>query len=172
METLTKDELFTFTQPEAIRGWISVDDGVMGGVSRSEILLSDQGHAIFQGEVSLVNNGGFCSVRSPRLSRSLAGIAGFQLRIRGDGRQYAFYCGVPGWRPDSYRCRFECPAHTWTELTFPLDRFEPVRFGQVIAAGPLDPARIRTISFLIAEKQAGEFRLEIEWVRLIRVHSN
>ncbi|MFN9176005.1 MAG: CIA30 family protein, partial [Synechocystis sp.] len=71
--------------------WYSVDDGVMGGVSASQWrLLGDR--ALFTGNVSTANNGGFASVRSPNFEPplDLAGAEGIQLRIQGDGKRYKF----------------------------------------------------------------------------------
>ena len=46
--------------------WMVVNDGVMGGVSRSTIRRGDDvGTAVFEGTLSLENNGGFASVRTP-----------------------------------------------------------------------------------------------------------
>lgn len=54
--------LFDFAQ-ESAEEWIVVNDGVMGGVSRSAFVDSESGYASFQGVMSLDNNGGFASVR-------------------------------------------------------------------------------------------------------------
>ena len=43
--------------------WTIVNDGVMGGLSSSEIIETEEKTLIFSGLVSLENNGGFASVR-------------------------------------------------------------------------------------------------------------
>ena len=51
------------------------------------------GIAVFRGEVSLENNGGFASVRSAPVRENLTdltGLTAFVLRVRGDGRRYKF----------------------------------------------------------------------------------
>ena len=49
----------------AARGdWNAVNDDVMGGRSSSSMRLTSDGSAVFEGEVSLDNNGGFASVRT------------------------------------------------------------------------------------------------------------
>jgi hypothetical protein len=53
--------------------WATVDDRVMGGISRSELRSAPTGHAVFEGEVSLERNGGFASVRSSPGERGLPG---------------------------------------------------------------------------------------------------
>jgi NADH dehydrogenase [ubiquinone] 1 alpha subcomplex assembly factor 1 len=57
-------ELFDFSDPRAADAWRGIDDRVMGGVSRSRLRYDRAGHAVFEGEVSLAQNGGFASVRS------------------------------------------------------------------------------------------------------------
>jgi NADH dehydrogenase [ubiquinone] 1 alpha subcomplex assembly factor 1 len=44
--------------------WRIVNDGVMGGLSSSKAIVEDD-KIIFSGNVSLENNGGFASLRSP-----------------------------------------------------------------------------------------------------------
>lgn len=44
--------------------WRIVNDGVMGGLSSSRVSVNDD-KIIFSGNVSLENNGGFASLRSP-----------------------------------------------------------------------------------------------------------
>jgi len=56
--------LFDFDDRSAVDGWHAIDDRVMGGVSCSRLRHDPAGHAVFEGEVSLAQNGGFASVRS------------------------------------------------------------------------------------------------------------
>jgi hypothetical protein len=55
--------LFDFGANTNAPGWQVVNDGVMGGLSASAFCVTN-GVAVFRGEVSLVNNGGFASMRS------------------------------------------------------------------------------------------------------------
>ena len=55
--------LFDFDSADAVSGWFSVDDRVMGGVSVSQMRYAGDGVARFSGDMSLENNGGFASVR-------------------------------------------------------------------------------------------------------------
>ena len=59
--------LFNFTLPVDAQNWFPVDDGVMGGVSASQIAirpLESSGMLSFSGVVSLENYGGFASIRT------------------------------------------------------------------------------------------------------------
>ncbi len=46
-----------FDTPASTLNWQAINDGVMGGVSVSRMRFDLAGHAVFEGEVSLENNG-------------------------------------------------------------------------------------------------------------------
>jgi monofunctional biosynthetic peptidoglycan transglycosylase len=149
--------------------WRSIDDAVMGGVSSSEMEISN-GVAVFRGEVSLANNGGFASVRSAPRDHDLSPFDGLILRVRGDGKRYLFrlrtsraFDGV------SYQAPLEPAADVWHEVVIPFAAFEPVFRGRRVPNHPpLDPAKVQTFGLLIAGRQTGPFRLELEWIRGFR----
>lgn len=157
--------LFEFGDAET--PWRPINDGVMGGVSKGRFTVDD-GVAIFQGDLSLENNGGFASARSVPRAIDLSGGENILLRVKGDGKRYAFrlrttdaFDGV------SYQARFDTVAGEWRTITIPLKEFVPVFRGrQLRDVDPLDPAAVRTMGVLISDKQVGPFRLEIDWIRL------
>ena len=55
--------IFDFDKDSNLKNWKIVDDVVMGGKSSGHFELNDDGHAVFYGNISLENNGGFSSVR-------------------------------------------------------------------------------------------------------------
>ena len=55
--------IFNFNKSLSILNWITVDDIVMGGLSSSLFRINTAGNGIFEGNISLDNNGGFSSVR-------------------------------------------------------------------------------------------------------------
>lgn len=154
--------------PEA-EPWPSIDDVVMGGVSKCEMILTGS-FAVFRGDLSLENDGGFASVRSRPAEHALEGYAGIALRVRGDGRTYgvrlrttAAFDGV------SYQAPLATRAGEWTEHLIPFTEFEPVFRGRRVADAPaLDPGAIRTFAFLLADQDPGPFRLEIDWIEAYR----
>jgi monofunctional biosynthetic peptidoglycan transglycosylase len=149
------------------REWLVVNDGVMGGISRSAMRRSTDGKQIFEGDLSLENNGGFASVRTRLTDVDLASVAGIALRVRGDGRQYQLRFRTDD-RLDgiAYRAFFETRDGEWIVADLPLGAFEPSFRGIVVpGAEPLDPGSIRQLVLLIADEQEGPFRLEIDWVK-------
>ena len=162
--------LFDFEASADLENWLVVDDGVMGGRSRGEIIPGAKGTALFQGTLSLENNGGFSSVRTVLLSVNLSGYDAIETRVRGDGRTYQFRVRIDE-RFDgiAYRYDFDTPIDEWITVRLPLREFVPVFRGRVLAdAPPLAAGQIRQIGFLLADGQNGPFRLEIDWIKSLR----
>ncbi|MEJ2025051.1 MAG: CIA30 family protein [Deltaproteobacteria bacterium] len=159
--------LFDFQKSRKLTDWRIVNDGVMGGLSQSNIFLSESNTALFQGTVSLENNGGFSSVRtSPRLYK-LDGYHGIMLRLKGDGKKYQFRLRTDD-RFDgiSYRYRFKTERNKWMIIRGPFNECVPVFRGRILNdVPPITPKKIQQIGFLIADKQAGPFKLEIDWIK-------
>lgn len=146
--------------------WNNIDDAVMGGLSGSRMVSRD-GYVRFQGTVSLENNGGFASIRShPARFEGMEDATGIILRVRGDGKRYgvrlrtsASFDGV------SYAASFGTVEDVWEEIVIPFESFRPEFRGRIVREyDDLDPAAIRTWGFIISDKQAGAFGLDIEWI--------
>ncbi len=159
--------VFRFDAPESVSGWRAIDDAVMGGVSYSAISYVPGGRAVFSGSVSLANNGGFASVRSPSFA-ALGGGGAFLLTVRGDGKRYKFsvrtdaaFDGV------SYQAAFQPPPGEWVVVRLAATDFLPKWRGRIVNNAPqLDPARTQQLGLLIADRQAGVFRLEVGAIEL------
>jgi len=159
--------LFNFQKSGEVNDWLIVNDGVMGGLSQSEIVLSDSNTAVFQGTVSLENNGGFSSTRTSPRFYNLAGYNGIILRLKGDGKKYQFRLRMNN-RFDgiSYRYHFKTDISKWIIIRVPFNECVPVFRGRVLEdVEPISPKRIQQIGFLISDKQAGSFKLEIDWIK-------
>jgi NADH dehydrogenase [ubiquinone] 1 alpha subcomplex assembly factor 1 len=147
--------------PEALE---TVNDPVMGGRSTSGLEWAG-GAAVFAGDLSLENNGGFASFRVRVQEGRLAGATLLMARVRGDGRRYQLRVR-PGGRFDgvSYQAEFVASAE-WTTVSLPVDGFEPTFRGfRPPGAGALDPAKVREVGIMLADKKEGPFRLEIAWI--------
>jgi len=60
--SMASNVIFDFNKNSDIENWIIIDDVVMGGKSSGSFKLNSDGHGVFEGEISLENNGGFSSV--------------------------------------------------------------------------------------------------------------
>lgn len=156
-------ELFCFASAASVADWSAIDDVVMGGVSRSHLRYDPAGFAVVEGVVSLEHNGGFASVRSAPLNLGVPGAAGYSIELNGDGKRYKLnlrtddaFDGV------NYQAALEAPAGRWTWVRLPLSAFVPTFRGRCVTNAPkLDPARVRQMGLMIADRQAGPFALAV-----------
>jgi hypothetical protein len=161
-------ELFDFSDPRAADAWRAIDDRVMGGVSRSRLRHDRAGHAVFEGEVSLAQNGGFASVRSSPGERGQAGATACLIEARGDLKQFKLSLLTDdGFDSVNYQASFTTMGHDWQTISLPLPAFRASFRGRDVPGAPaLDPARIRQVGLLIAGRQAGPFALDIRRIGL------
>jgi monofunctional biosynthetic peptidoglycan transglycosylase len=166
----TTRSLFDFAAAGAAREWQSINDGVMGGVSEGKFKITDKKTLEFYGTLSLENNGGFASVRSKarKLGLELGDV--LVARVRGDGREYSMNLHVP--RPlvaFSYRSMIQTKKDEWIDVKLPLDKFQATSFGRPVRdAGSVDPQEVSGLGFLLGDKKAGPFKLEVEWIKVMR----
>ena len=166
----TQQVLFDFTGADAAKEWQAINDGVMGGVSEGKFKITDKKTLEFFGTLSLENNGGFASVRTKAKKLGLEKGDVLLVRVRGDGREYSMSLHVP--RPlvaFSYRATVQTKKDEWIEVKVPLDKFVATSFGRVVKdAGPVDPGEVNGLGFLLSDKKAGPFKMEVEWIKVVR----
>jgi monofunctional biosynthetic peptidoglycan transglycosylase len=164
----TERMLFTFNKPDAANQWRTINDGVMGGVSDGQFKISDEKMMVFYGTLSLENNGGFASVRSRPMIVNLKNGDAIAIRVRGDGREYTFNLYVPrGSGGYSFRKSFKTKKDDWVEVSFPVDEFVATYRGREFPNQKLDPSKVNSVGFLLGDKRAGPFKLEVEWIKVI-----
>ena len=166
----TLQPLFDFTEADAAKEWQTVNDGVMGGVSDGNFKLTDAKTMEFFGTLSLANNGGFASVRTKAKKLDLEEGDTLVAKVRGDGREYMLNLYPNKQRVAySYRATVQTKKDEWIEVKIPLEKFEATSFGQMVKnAGAVKPAEINAMGFMLGDKKAGPFKLEIEWVKVER----
>ena len=159
--------LFDFTDSTDIARWEAIDDRVMGGVSKSEIAvahLADTRLAAFQGDVSVKNNGGFCSVRAPVDLSGATHIEHLWIRCSNNpqwgGKTYYLNVRMTGgFDGVSYRTNFT-PGETLTRFEFCTAEFRPVFRGRPVTdAPPLQLPAVRQVGLMISDSQTGPFEL-------------
>lgn len=158
-----------FTPEESTKlDWGVVDDGVMGGLSQGKREISKDGILRFFGTLSLENNGGFSSLRTGDVKLDLSGAEGVILRVKGDGRTYqlrfsteAEYRG----REMSFQAGFPTIKGEWTEVKVPFARFVGSWRGTELPDKAFDPSNIRRLGLQLADKEAGPFELQVDWIR-------
>jgi len=160
--------IFDFKNPAALGAWQVINDTVMGGVSESGLKATRTGTALFTGEVSLKNFGGFCSASSRGTGpHDLRGSEGIAIRVKGDGKSYKLTVKTDtGFNGFSYHFPFVTKKDAWMTVRAPFRDFTARFRGMPLPdASPIDPAGIQSFGFLISDRQEGPFTLEIESIK-------
>ena len=162
--------LFEFDDEAQIALFNPINDGVMGGVSQSALVLSDDKTATFLGSVSLENNGGFASIRASLDCADLSDYNGIVLRLRGDGKRYKLrLTNSAVFDTVVYESTFVSPKEYWSVVRIPFSSLKPKWRGKLIEGAPeFDKKRVSGLGLMISEKQAGEFVLRLDWIRTYR----
>lgn len=148
--------IFDFTQPSINlkEAWGALDDVVMGGVSESSIRLGESA-AVFLGNVSTANSGGFASIRTRNFDPAidLSAYEGVTLRVKGDGNRYKFMLrSEDRWDGVAYCYSFDTAADTWTTVQVPFADLIPVfRAKTVREYPPVDPSKIRSFQLMLSK---------------------
>jgi len=172
--------IFDFTKPsqDLKETWGALDDIVMGGTSESSIRLTDN-TAIFTGNVSTANSGGFASVRTRNFDPpiDLAGFSGLQLRVKGDGKRYKLIVrNEAKWDGIGYCYSFDTVYNIWITVTVPFDELIPVFRAKTVKDGSkFDGSSIFSFQLMLSKFEydgalnpkftPGIFQLELESVK-------
>lgn len=156
--------LFNFANSENEKAWVNVNDNVMGGVSDGKFKITQEKTLLFYGNLSLANNGGFSSVRCLPIQFKLQKNDSICFQVKGDGREYTINLYTnKNLTAFSYRQSFQTIKDKWVELSFPLEKFIATSFGKVIQnAGLINPEEINSLGFMLSDKKAGQFQMEIK----------
>jgi uncharacterized surface protein with fasciclin (FAS1) repeats len=149
-------------------GWRVVNDGVMGGLSKGKIEISNKGVLNFSGKLSLENNGGFSSIRTSDLDLDLSDAEGLSARVRGDGRSYQVRLGSDAryrGMEVSFMAEFPTTKGEWTEVNVPFSELVGSFRGMKLKNARFDSSKVRRLGLLLADKNAGPFELEVDWIR-------
>ncbi|MEM8604722.1 MAG: CIA30 family protein [Cyanobacteria bacterium P01_H01_bin.121] len=172
--------IFDFRQPDQNMQqiWGAVDDVVMGGVSESSFYLAND-VALFAGNVSIANSGGFASVRTRNLNPplDLSGYDGVDLRVKGDGQRYKFILRDSAqWDGPSYALSFDTVYNIWMTVRIPFaDLRANFRAKTVTDAPPLDTTKISSLQLMLSKFEydrelnprfnPGTFQLQLETIQ-------
>lgn len=159
--------LFDFNKDSIVRDWRVVDDVVMGGRSTGAFFINENGHGVFEGTVSLENNGGFSSIRHSSSYRIPVNQRKISIRLKGDGRSYQFRLKHDRNSWESYIYNFKTTGN-WQVVEIPLNEMYPSFRGRKLNKENFNFNTIAEMGFLIGNKQNENFRLEIDKLELIQ----
>ena len=148
--------------------WRIVNDGVMGGLSSSKVFVDGDSKIIFSGNVSLELYGGFASLRSTVKDYNFEKFSGIEIKIKGDGKRYSISMKETTYfNGYFYTSSFETKKDEWIVVQIPFNQLKLHYFGKETNSSKKIPlASIKEISLLIGDKQAGEFKAEIDYIML------
>lgn len=148
------------------QNWYVTDDGVMGGLSSGKAYLSDSS-VVFTGTVSLENNGGFSSLRSPYHKLNLEEFKEVEIRARATGLPFSitFSKSRQFWVPN-YKYFLNLDENEWKVIRFNMDELKEYRLGDLTGRtiSKSDIKNIISISFFNEGKMEGEFTLEVDYI--------
>jgi len=174
-----KKLLFDFKNPsqELKTTWGAVDDVVMGGVSESSLRILDNA-ALFTGNVSTANSGGFVSVRTRNFEPALdlSEYEGIELRVKGDGKRYKFILRAESkWDGVAYCYSFDTEQDKWMDVRIPFTELTPVFRAKTLQDAPgLDASKVYAVQLMLSKFEydgelnpkfePGGFALQVETI--------
>ena len=155
--------IFDFSADDIHEKWIVVNDNVMGGRSKSGFEFKNE-KLVFSGSTN-TNGGGFSSIRTIPIEFYFNDKTGLHIRYKGDGRTYKLGVRMEG-KSFSYRTNFDT-GNGWQEARIPFDNMDVSWRGRPLskAEHPLLTSKIRSIEFMIYDKQDGPFKLQVDWIK-------
>jgi hypothetical protein len=164
LSAMANAQSLDFTNAQTSANMWVVNDGVMGGISESRFRPDTEG-VMIEGIVSLENNGGFASVRSA--AAFSPGTVALEMKLKGDGKRYKFIVRTDASpRSPMYQADFVA-SDGWHSYRFVPSDFRASFRGRAVDAPQLVFAEVKELGILIADKQAGSFRIQLQHVRAI-----
>ena len=155
--------IFDFTKDTGLQNWYVMDDTVMGGVSAGKMGVNAEGHGIFEGYVSLDNNGGFSSIRYNAGKTMLQGYSKFVIALKGDGKAYQFRVKTKSSQYYSYIFDFTTTGN-WQTIEIPFSSMYPSFRGRTLNMANFSGEYLEETGFLIGNKKEEDFKLAIDYI--------
>ena len=131
IQSMASETIFEFNDQVNVKNWITINDTVMGGKSYSKIKLDSDGNGVFEGHVSLENNGGFSSARLNMDKKLINKHTKVSLEIKGDGKTYQFRIKANSEDYFTYTKSFKTTGK-WERVEIPLISMTPTYRGRTI----------------------------------------
>ena len=157
--------IYDFNKDSSLRDWRIIDDGVMGGVSQGKFSINTEGNGVFEGNISLENNGGFSSVRYGFDKIKVSPQSTISIRLKGDGKAYQFRIKDKSNSYYSYITTFKTSGN-WETINIKLSDLYPSFRGRKLDLPNFNSDSFEEIVFLIANKQNESFKLVLDKIDL------
>lgn len=157
--------IFDFKNDSDMTQWQVVNDDVMGGVSKSTFYLNQSGHGVFEGNVSLENNGGFAMVMYAFDQKDIRNYSKAIIKLKGDGKKYQFRIKTNSGDYYSYITQFDTTGD-WQVIEIELTDLYPSFRGRILDKPNYPKIKAEQIAFLISNKKEEQFKLELDSIEL------
>ncbi|KFM62941.1 putative complex I intermediate-associated protein 30, mitochondrial, partial [Stegodyphus mimosarum] len=179
------DVFFRFDSEECLKKWrVSSDKAYNEGYSECKLIVNDNGKGVFYGTIdtSPPKDGknrytGFCAIKSVRKKRSFlrddtylwSSFTHLELRVRGDGRNYAINLGLGMYFDVTWFDMFTYTFHTrggpyWQVIRIPFSKFFLTSKGRIQDKQCCIPLNKVNSVGITAAAVSGPFRLEIDYI--------
>lgn len=165
LTTMNTIIIYDFNKASANNDWKIIDDGVMGGLSQGKFLIDSDGNGVFQGTISLENNGGFSSVRYQFDKINTNKESKILIHLKGDGKQYQFRIKDKYDSYYSYITTFDTSGE-WETIEIKLAYLYPSFRGQKLNLPNFKSDSLEEIVFLIGNKKNESFKLILDKIEL------
>ena len=157
--------IYDFNNQSNLSNWVVVNDDVMGGISSCEMSVDMDGNGVFEGQISTANNGGFSSIRLKLDRVEVKEDAYFQIKLKGDNKNYQLRIKTNERDYYSYVIPFKTSTE-WETITIALNDMYPSFRGRKLAMDNFRDDYFEQITFLIGNKKNETFRLIIDSIVL------
>jgi NADH dehydrogenase [ubiquinone] 1 alpha subcomplex assembly factor 1 len=157
--------IYDFNKNSSPRDWRIIDDGVMGGVSLGKFSIDAEGNGVFDGTVSLENNGGFSSARYTFDKIKANPQSTIRIRLKGDGKAYQFRIKDKSTTNYCYITTFKTSGN-WETINIKLSDLYPSFRGRKLDLPNFNSDSFEEIVFLIANKKNESFKLVLDKIDL------
>lgn len=157
--------IYDFNKNSSPKDWRIIDDGVMGGLSQGKFSIDADGNGVFEGAVSLENNGGFSSVRYQSDKIKVTKVSKVRIRLKGDGKEYQFRIKDKTSSYYSYITTFKTSGN-WETITIQLSDLYPSFRGRTLDLPNFKSDSFQEIVFLIGNKKNESFQLLLDKIEL------
>lgn len=156
-----------FNETELRYEWKSYTDAVTGGTSEAKLTFNDD-YLTFHGNITKTTNGCWASLRSNTVLQNLTAYQGVEIKLKSDGRPYAFEMEYNvAWQDPKLGYMIITPANEWTVVRIPLKSFKTVQLNTLTKTS-VDPSVFKSINrfnFFVAGKIIGPFELHLEYIK-------
>jgi NADH dehydrogenase [ubiquinone] 1 alpha subcomplex assembly factor 1 len=157
--------IYDFNKGSSKNDWRIIDDGVMGGESQGKFYIDTDGNGVFEGIISLENNGGFSSLRYQFDKINTKKDSKIQIRLKGDGKEYQFRIKDKSNSYYSYITTFKTSGE-WQTVEIKLSDLYPSFRGRKLNLPNFESDSFEEIVFLIGNKKNESFQLLLDKIEM------